>query len=96
MDFQEMESLKEQLQKVAEEKKKLEQTNEELMVVLWLLLQIQGLLKDSQQRESDLEKQLAETTTNPGTVSLLKTVFESGETIDTRSMSDLIKELEEK
>jgi hypothetical protein len=38
MDFQEMESLKEQLQKVAEEKKKLEQTNEELMVVLWLLL----------------------------------------------------------
>ena len=38
MDFQERESLKEQLQKVAEEKKKLEQTNEELMVVLWLLL----------------------------------------------------------
>lgn len=38
MDFQEMESLKEQLQKVTEEKKKLEQTNEELMVVLWLLL----------------------------------------------------------
>ena len=38
MDFQEMESLKEQLQKVTEEKKKLEQTNNELMVVLQLLL----------------------------------------------------------
>ena len=43
-----------------------------------------------------MEKQLEEASSNPGTVSLLKTAFESGEKIDTRSMSDLLNELEEK
>ena len=54
------------------------------------------MLKESQQREMELQKQVDEISANPNTVALLKTAFEKGEKVDTRSMDDLMKELEEK